>query len=145
MIGYLSNRALQDHESDVAARGAARVQQARLLDVAGDLAAMLEVGRGFDSRSIPPDLTVDDKRLMASELSPEQWADVIRSESALRKLQDLETLVDAPDTGTLIDATSCTVLHAQLEHLLRGATALADLAQVDIPPDARQAGTGDRC
>jgi hypothetical protein len=146
MIGYFTNRALQEHESVVAARGAARVYQARLLHVARDLSVMLEGGRALDPRpTVPPDLGVDDKRVMASELSDDQWADVVRSESALRQLQTVNTLVAAPDTGTRINATTCTVLHAYLRQLVRGATALAALAHFDVPRDARLAGRGLRC
>ena len=143
-IGYLSSRALQDRESEVAARGSARVAQARLLRVADDLSVMVDTRRAFDIRpAISPDLEVDDKRVMASELSAEQWADVLRSESSLRHLESVPVLRD--ETGTRIDATTCAVLRNRLSQVVDGAGALGDLAQVEIPLERRASYDGARC
>jgi hypothetical protein len=144
-IGYLSNRALQDHESATAARGAARAYQASLLQAADKFTLMLEAGRTVEPKAdLPPDLNADDKLLLASELTAEQWADVLRSEAALRDLMHLEALAGARNRGLQISAPMCEALSAPLSALSRGVTALADVAQSD-PPLPRRSASGLAC
>jgi hypothetical protein len=141
MLGYLTNRALQDRESATSASGAARVYQARLLAVAEDLTLMLGTRRAFDlGARVPPDLDVQDKRLMASELSADEWAAVVRSESSLRQLLNRNPVLEvapvasAGPVGSRMDATTCRVLVEYVPELEAGANALSGLAGFDAKP-----------
>ena len=144
MIGYLSSRALQDRESEIAARGSARVAQARLLQVADDLSVMVETRRAFDlRRTLAPDLDVDDRRVMASELSAEEWTDVLRSEASIRRLLGGEPLGE--NAVRSLDSTACGLLRTQLAEIVRGASALGGLAQVAVPEERRARYSRARC
>jgi hypothetical protein len=146
LIGFLSNRTLQDHESDTAARGAARVYQARLLQAADDVSRMLETGHAFDPRrTLPPDLDVDDKRLMASELAADEWAEVLRSASSVSRMLTSKPLTAVPDPGGRISRPTCEFLHEQLRELTRGVDVLADLSGFDLSSSRREVYTTRAC
>lgn len=90
---YLGARAVEDSKTDAAARGVARVLQARFSSADIRLQFMLENDRlvARDETFII-DLPIDDEELIASNLSADQWERVVTGLAELRLFRSANNL-----------------------------------------------------
>jgi hypothetical protein len=93
---YLGNRSLQHGQSEAAARGTARVLSSQFEQTYSRLVYMLRERRLTPANSSVPviELSIEDQKLLASNLTPGQWVAVAEAIAEIRR----ETSADSIDT-----------------------------------------------
>lgn len=94
---YLGNRSLQQGQSKAAARGTARVLSSQFEQTYSRLAYMLRERKLAPANASAPaiELSIEDQKLLASNLTPGQWVAVAEAIAEIRR----ETSADSTATS----------------------------------------------
>jgi hypothetical protein len=85
-VTYLGNRSLDQERSQATARGTARVLQADLMSIDVRLSAMVQARRMFaPDPGLPISLSLDDRKLIATNLTAGEWASVATALAVIRR------------------------------------------------------------